>query len=330
MNILITGASGFIGSFIVEEALQRGLEVWAAVRSTSSRRYLNDGRIHFIELNLSSYDTLCDQLKDHQFDYVVHAAGITKCLHATDFERINTRGTENLVWALIHTHQPLRMFVYLSSLSVYGAIREQQPYQDITENDVPRPNTAYGRSKLKAEKFLDALQDFPYVILRPTGVYGPREKDYFLMANSIKQHVDFSVASRRQDTTFVYVKDVVQAVFLAIDHGKSGRKYFLSDGEVYQSRTFSDLIQRELDHPFLLRLKAPLWLLRVVTTCGEYVARLTGKISALNNDKYNILCQRNWRCDIEPARKELGYKPQYSLERGVKETIAWYKQEGWL
>ncbi len=330
MNILITGASGFIGSFIVEEALQRGLEVWAAVRSTSSKRYLNDGRIHFIELNLSSYDKLCDQLKDHQFDYVVHAAGITKCLHSADFERINTQGTENLVWALIHTHQPLRMFIYLSSLSVYGAIREQQPYQDINENDEPRPNTAYGRSKLKSEKFLDALQDFPYVILRPTGVYGPREKDYFLMAKSIKQHVDFSVGYRRQDITFVYVKDVVQAVFLAIDHGKSGRKYFLSDGEVYQSRTFSDLIQRELGHPFLLRLKAPLWLLRVVTTCGEYTARLTGKISALNNDKYNILCQRNWRCDIEPARKELGYQPQYNLERGVKETIAWYKQEGWL
>lgn len=330
MKILITGASGFIGSFIVEEALNRGFDVWAAVRGTSSKRYLQDPRIHFIQLNLSSYDALCKQLQDHKFDYVVHAAGVTKCLHAKDFEFINTRGTENLVWALINTHQPLRMFVYLSSLSVYGAIHEQQPYQPIKESDRPRPNTAYGRSKLKAEKFLAATHDFPYVILRPTGVYGPREKDYYLMAKSVKQHIDFAVGYKRQDITFVYVKDVVQAVFLAIDHGKSGRKYFLSDGAVYQSSTFSDLIRHELGNPFLLRVKAPLWVLRVVTTIGEYMGRITGKISALNNDKYNILKQRNWQCDITPAQQELGYAPQYNLERGVKETIAWYKQEGWL
>ena len=330
MKILITGASGFIGSFIVEEALNRGFDVWAAVRGTSSKRYLQDPRIHFIQLNLSSYDALCKQLQNQKFDYVVHAAGVTKCLHAKDFEFINTRGTENLVWALINTHQPLKMFVYISSLSVYGAIHEQQPYQPIKESDRPRPNTAYGRSKLKAEKFLAATHDFPYIILRPTGVYGPREKDYYLMAKSVKQHIDFAVGYKRQDITFVYVKDVVQAVFLAIDHGKSGRKYFLSDGAVYQSSTFSDLIRHELGNPFLLRVKAPLWVLRVVTTIGEYMGRITGKISALNNDKYNILKQRNWQCDITPAQQELGYAPQYNLERGVKETIAWYKQEGWL
>lgn len=330
MNILITGASGFIGSFIVEEALNRGFDVWAAVRDTSSKRYLQDPRIHFIQLNLSSYDALCQQLQSHKFDYVVHAAGVTKCLHAKDFEFINTHGTENLVWALINTHQPLRMFVYLSSLSVYGAIHEQKPYQPIKESDRPHPNTAYGKSKLKAEKFLAATHNFPYIILRPTGVYGPREKDYYLMAKSVKQHIDFAVGYKRQDITFVYVKDVVQAVFLALDHGKSGRKYFLSDGAVYQSSTFSNLIRHELGNPFLLRIKAPLWVLRIVTTIGEYMGRFTEKISALNNDKYNILKQRNWQCDITPAQQELGYAPQYNLERGVKETIAWYKQEGWL
>lgn len=150
------------------------------------------------------------------------------------------------------------------------------------------------------------------------------------MAKSVKQHIDFAVGYKRQDITFVYVKDVVQAVFLALDHGKSGRKFFLSDGAVYQSSTFSNLIRHELGNPFLLRVKVPLWMLRIVTTIGEYMGRVTGKISALNNDKYNILKQRNWQCDITPAQQELGYAPQYNLERGVKETIAWYKQEGWL
>ena len=142
--------------------------------------------------------------------------------------------------------------------------------------------------------------------------------------------MDFAAVFRRQDITFVYVRDVVQAVFLALNNGSTGRKFFLSDGEVYQSTTFSDLIIREMGNPWCLRLKAPLWVLRAVTFCGEYWGRLSGHVTALNNDKYHILRQRNWQCDIEPARRELGYEPQWQLERGVKETIAWYKENKWL
>ena len=339
MKILITGASGFIGSFIVEEALQRGLETWAAVRGSSSRQYLTNEHIHFIELNLDSEGQLIEQLRPHEFDYVVHAAGVTKCIDKRDFHRINTEGTKNLVTALLKLQMPLKRFVYLSSLSVYGAIREQQPYEEIRETDTPQPNTEYGRSKLEAEQWLDSLNNppltddhspFPYVILRPTGVYGPREKDYFLMAQSIKQHTDFAVGFKRQDITFVYVTDVVQAVFLALEKGKTGRKYFLSDGYVYQSSTFSELIHEELGRPWWIRITAPVWVLRVVTFFGEHIGRMTGKITALNNDKYNILRQRNWRCDIQPAVSELGYHPKVGLQEGVCRSIKWYKENGWL
>lgn len=330
MKILITGASGFIGSFIVEEALKRGLETWAAVRGSSSKAYLQDERINLITLNLSSREQLIEQLRPHQFDYVVHAAGVTKCIDKRDFRRINTEGTKNLVQALQQLQMPLKRFVYLSSLSVYGAIREQQPYEEIRETDTPQPNTEYGRSKLEAERWLDGLKDFPCVTLRPTGVYGPRERDYFLMAKSIKGHSDFAVGYKRQDITFVYVSDVVQAVFLAMEKGQPGRKYFLSDGQVYQSTTFSDLIHEELGRPWWIRITAPVWVLRIVTFFGEYIGRLTGKISALNNDKYNILRQRNWRCDIQPAIDELGYRPEVDLKEGVRRSIKWYKEQGWL
>jgi nucleoside-diphosphate-sugar epimerase len=315
----------------VEEALRQGFDTWAAVRGSSKRDFLQDERIHFIELNLSSQEQLEAQLKDHTFDYVVHAAGVTKCLNTSDFHRINTEGTKNLVQALIKLQMPIKRFVYLSSLSVFGAIHEQQPYTEIKETDTPQPNTEYGKSKLEAETFLkEAADRLPYVILRPTGVYGPREKDYFLMVKSIQSHSDFSVGFKRQDITFVYVKDVVQAIFLAMERGKSGRCYFLSDGQVYQSATFSNLLIRELGNPWCLRIKAPIWLLRIVTFFGEQVGRITGKISALNNDKYHILKQRNWRCDIQPAIDELGYQPEYQLERGVKETVAWYKEHHWI
>ena len=331
MKILITGASGFIGSFIVEGALRRGFETWAAMRKSSSKAYLQDERIHFIELNLNSKEQLVEQLKGKDFDYVVHAAGVTKCLNKADFHRINTEGTKNLAEALLEVKMPLKRFVFVSSLSVFGAIKEKMPYDEIRESDTPQPNTAYGRSKLAAEQYLDSVGSrLPYIILRPTGVYGPREKDYFIMAKSIKQHSDFAVGYQRQDITFVYVTDVVQAIFLALEKGENGRKYFLSDGEVYQSTTFSDLIHEELGHPWWIRITAPVWVLRIVTFFGEYVGRITGKVTALNNDKYNILKQRNWRCDISPARKELGYDPKVQLAEGVKTTIKWYKDNKWL
>lgn len=330
-KILITGASGFIGSFIVEEALRQGFETWAAVRGSSSRQFLQDERIHFIELNLSSEEQLRGQLKGHDFDYIVHAAGVTKCLNKEDFYRINTEGTKNLVHAILDLKMPLKRFVYISSLSIMGAIHEQQPYQEIREDDTARPNTAYGRSKLEAEHFLDTVASrVPYIILRPTGVYGPRERDYFMMAKSIQAHIDFAVGFKQQDITFVYVTDVVQAVFLALEKGQVGRRYFLSDGEVYQSRTFSDLIHRELGNPWWIRITAPIWVLRIITFFGEYIGRMTGQITALNNDKYNIMRQRNWRCDIEPARRELGYQPQVKLQEGVRRSIAWYKENKWL
>lgn len=348
MKILVTGASGFIGSFIISEGLKMGHEMWAGMRQSSSKKYLQEPGTHFATLDMQNPETLRQQLRQLRqqmgstgWDYVVHAAGATKSLHREGFFRTNTEGTRNLVEALQSEDMVPRRFVFVSSLSIYGAIREEPTrtptpdnpwiYSPILGTDTPCPNTAYGESKLEAEKYLATTHDFPYVILRPTGVYGPRERDYFLMAQSIQQHTDFAVGYKPQEITFVYVMDVVQAVFKALTApGVEGRGYFLSDGEVYDSRRFSDLLQQEMGNPWVLHIKAPLWFLRLICTVNGAVNRWMGKLTTLNMDKYHILSQRNWQCDIEPARHELGYEPQYQLERGVRETIAWYQQEGWL
>lgn len=330
MKILITGASGFIGSFIVEEALKRGMETWAAVRGSSSTKYLADPRINLIKLDLDSEKQMRDALAPHKFDFVVHAAGVTKCIDQNDFFRVNTEGTKNLVRALLSLEMPIKKFVYLSSLSIFGPARENMPYSEITDNDTPVPNTAYGQSKLAAENFLKEQQSLPYVILRPTGVYGPRERDYFMMAKSIKNHIDFSVGYRPQILTFVYVDDVVRAVFLAIERGRIGGRYFLTDGRSYSSQMFSDLLKKHLNVGLLLRIKAPLAVLRAVTFIGERYSRITRKITALNDDKYNIMRQRNWLCDISPAREELGYNPTVELEEGVRRSVEWYKENKWI
>lgn len=333
-RILITGASGFIGSFIVEEALKRGYDTRAGMRASSSKRYLQDSRVQFAVLDFAHPEKLKEQLtalkqEVGKFDYIVHCAGATKCRNKEEFDRTNFHQTQHFADALIALDMVPDQFIYISTLSVFGPIREAD-YSPIRENDTPAPNTAYGLSKLKSEQYLQQLPDFPYVILRPTGVYGPREADYFLMAKSISNHIDFSVGYKRQDLTFVYVRDVVQAIFAAIDSGVKQRAYFLSDGNVYSSRAFSDLIQKELNKSFVIRLKSPLVILKVVSLLAEFAAGLAGKSSTLNSDKYKIMKQRNWQCDIAPAREELGYIPEYDLEKGVKETIDWYKKEGWL
>ncbi len=333
-KILITGASGFIGSFMVEEALRQNFEVWAGIRKTSNTDYLKDNRIHLFELDFSNRGNLQQQLSAYKemngkWDYIIHCAGVTKCKNKEDFDRFNFVATENFIKILQEQDMTPSLFIYLSSLSVYGPVHEKS-YLPIRDNDIPMPNTAYGRSKIKTENYLRGLSSFPYIIFRPTGVYGPRERDYYLMAKSVWQHIDFAAGFKRQDLTFVYVKDLVQAVFLAIRHEVTGKAYFVSDGQVYPSRAFSDYIQKELGKKWVIHVKCPLFILKSISLLAEFVASLVGRSSTLNRDKYKIMKQRNWQCDITPLINDLGYHPEYPLERGVKETIAWYKKEEWL
>ncbi len=342
MRVLVTGASGFIGSFMVSEGLERGYEMWAGMRHSSSKQYLQDERIRFAELDLGNRERLVAQLESYKelmgggWDYVIHAAGATKSLKREGFFRTNTEGTKNLVAALRACDMLPQRFVFVSSLSIFGAIKEKEidgVYPEITDRDTPQPNTAYGESKLAAEVWLREQTDVPWVILRPTGVYGPRERDYFLMAQSIKQHVDFAVGYQRQEITFVYMLDVVQAAFLACERPAADvlhHAYFLSDGHRYNSRAFSDLLQREMGTRCVLHIKAPLWFLRLICTVNGTISRWMGKLTTLNMDKYHILAQRNWNCDIEPARRELGYNPHWNLEDGVRASVKWYKEEGWV
>lgn len=333
-KILVTGASGFIGSFIVEQGIALGYEVWAGVRGGSSRRYLQQPEIKFIDLSLNDKSELQQQVENFKtengaWDYVVHAAGVTKCVDKKEFLRINFEGTKNLVEALKKADIAPRKFIYLSSLSIFGPAREEEPHTPIRESDQAMPNTAYGHSKLMAEAYIKH-SGVPYIILRPTGVYGPRERDYYQMAASIKKHIDFAVGYKKQTITFIYVKDLVKAIYLAIEAATTNRSYFVSEPRGYSSRSFSNYIQECLGIKNVLHITAPLWILKTVSAIAEGIARITHKPTTLNSDKYNIMKQRNWLCDTTPIEEELGFTADYDLRKGTKETIQWYKQEKWL
>lgn len=339
MKILVTGASGFIGSFLCEEGMKRGMETWAGMRTHSSHRWLTDKRLKFATLDMTNAERLKEQLAGYKeqigkWNVIIHAAGATKCLKREDFDLHNFQCTKNLVNTLQDLDMMPEQFLYVSSLSVLGPIREEQnadgTYNDMVASDTPKPNTAYGESKVKSEEFLKGIQGV--TIFRPTGVYGPREKDYFMMAKSIKQHIDFAVGYKKQVITFVYVRDLVGAIFATIGQADvaNGKTYLVSDGHNYDSRAFSDLIQKELRVKHVLHIKAPLWLLWLISTVAEDFSKFTHKPSTLNGDKYRIMCQRNWQCDISPLKEDLGFVPEWPLERGVKECMDWYKDNKWI
>ena len=327
MKILITGATGFIGSHMAEHAVRQGHDTWAAIRPTSDRSNLQAPGLRHIVLNLEDVELLTTQLEAHRihhgtWDVVIHCAGATKCRHAQEFDQINYGGTRHLVDTLVRLGMVPQQFILISTLGIYGPLHEQEPYPPFTEADTPLPNTLYGKSKYKAEEYIKGIATLPYVIFRPPGVYGPRDRDYQLLVRSIRAHIDLSLGRRLQRITFVYVKDLVEAVFMAIKKGVQRRSYLITDGNTYSSYDFTDIVRSALGNPFTLHLTIPLWLGRVAARITDMAGRLCGRTFTFNSDKFRILAQRNWQCDITPLTEELGYHPHYNLEAGIAETIA--------
>lgn len=325
-RILITGASGFVGSYMVEQALASGYETWAAVRATSSRRYLKDSRIRFIVLDYTDASLLTAQLHAHcqrhaPWDVIIHCAGATRCDSRQAFYEANYSATQRFVDALQGLGILPRQFIYISTLGVYGPIHEASPFRPITAGDTPCPNTAYGESKQAAEEYLMSQPGVPYVIFRPTGVYGFRDKDYLVLIDSIRRHVELRLGFHPQLLTFVYVRDLVQAVFRAISLHVVRRSYFVTDGNVYTAKDFGLVVRKALGFPFVMHLVCPLWVGFLAALLCDVVGKMMGKCFVLNRDKYRILKQRNWTCDITPLVNELGYRPQYHLESGIKEML---------
>lgn len=333
-NVLITGASGFIGSAMVDKALSEGYETWAAIRKSSNLKYLSDNRLKFVYPDFSNKNKLISQIKEFintngKIDYIIHVAGVTKVVKKHDFERINYENTKNFVEALIDLDAVPKAFVYMSSLGAIGPVDEDN-YEPIYADSLPSPNTWYGKSKLKTERFLKSLDNFPYIILRPTGVFGPRDMDYYLLMKAVKRGINVNVGFKKQLLSFIYIKDLTEIVFRLLEKGITRQEYNVSDGKYYSGAEFNEIVREELNKKRVVNITFPLFLVKPIAWVNEKIANLSGKASTLNNDKYKIMKQRNWICDITPLIKDIGFEPKYSLRDGIIETIEWYKRDGLL
>lgn len=327
MKVLIVGAGGFIGGFIAREALSRGYETWCAVRESTSRRYLTDPELHFLTLDYDDPEKLRGQLSGQRWDYIVYNLGATKCVNFSDFNHINVTYLRNFCEAIEANGQVPDRFVYISSLSAIGP-GDEKNYTPLTGSMIPQPNTRYGLSKIKAETFLQTLPaSFPWIILRPTGVYGPHERDYLMMIKSIDSHFDFGVGFRRQMLTFIYVEDLARAIFDALEKAPVHRKYIISEPQAYSQAEFRRIVARELGRKLVIPVRLPLWALKIACKVSEIYGTARLEAVTLNTDKYNIMAQRNWNCDTSEAERDFGFKAQIDLTEGIRRTVRAYRNE---
>ncbi|WP_207431797.1 NAD-dependent epimerase/dehydratase family protein [Sabulibacter ruber] len=325
-RVLITGASGFVGYHLVEAAVNAGLEVYAAVRPSSEVDHLKAFPIQYTQLDFSSVAALQQELEEKQYAYIVHAAGITKAKEAQEYNRVNAEYTRNLALAAVQAAIPLKKFVFISSLAALGPISYQEK-SPITEESNARPVTNYGKSKLLAEQYLAEIRNLPLVVLRPTAVYGPREKDIFILFSTISKGLDPYIGKGKQRLSFVYVKDLAKAVMQALESGVTGTSYNISDGRSYDRYALADVTKRAL-RKRALRFHLPLGLVKGMATLSELFAG--SKTPTLNREKISELIAENWNCSIARIQQDLHYTPEYDLEKGLTHTLQWYKANKWL
>ena len=334
-RLLITGSSGFIGSHMLREARAAGYELWVAVRAGAQLERLEREGIRYVEVNYydaeqmrSAFHALSAQYPGEPlWHYVIHNAGITKTARLEEFQEVNAEHTLRLLSALIDLPQPPERFVLMSSLSSYGDIhRDDTP---LRADDPQRPTTRYGRSKCLAEHYTEQ-SGLPFTILLPTGVYGPGDKDYLMALQGIARGINAMSGCQTQYLTFVYGGDVARAALFVLTRDEArGERYVVADGATYTDLEFGRMVQRLLGRKHVLHIRIPLPLVRLTCSMGSLSARLTGRVSPLNSDKYPILAQRNWRCDPSPLFA-LGFRPSMTLEQGLEATIADARERGLL
>lgn len=333
-NVLIVGAGGFIGGFMAAEALKRGCNVWCGVRKSTSRRFLGDERLNFVELDYEDDAQMQNALRESApastgWDWIVYNLGATKCTNFADFNRINYNYLRNFTEALANCSFKPEKFLYISSLSALGP-GDEKGYTPLSSSTIPSPNTRYGVSKIKAETHLQTLPDLPWIIFRPTGVYGPHEQDYLMMIKCIDRHWDFSVGFKKQMLTFIYVEDLVSAVYDALEAPSENvvhKKYIISENRAYTQSEFRKIVAKALGRSFVIPVVMPLWAVKSVSAIAEKIGVLRMKPSTLNTDKYKIMKQRNWCCDISDAVNDFNFNPKFPLEEGIRITVEKYRNK---
>lgn len=315
---LVTGASGFVGGHLVQMLRERGGEFRCLVRRTSSTRSLAPAPIAMGDLGTG--EGLEEALRG--VHVVIHLAGVTKALRSSEYVTGNARASETLARAMLG--KGIRL-VHVSSLAAAGPSPNGEPLREDAE---PHPLTAYGRSKLEGENVVrNLLPDA--VIVRPPVVYGPRDRDVLQMLKPISKGWSLEIGGGERWFSFIYVKDLAEALLACADSSVAGKTYFVAHPKAV---SWSELVAQAgaiMGRRTRVLLMPPA-AARAVGFCAEAWSRITGKPGVISREKILEAQCMCWTCNPGRAAAEWGFAARTSLEDGLAKTLAWYKEAGWL
>jgi len=326
LKALVTGGTGFIGSHLTEALIRKEVQVRCLLRKTSDLKWLKGLPIEFVHGDCNDKTSLEKAVRG--VDWVFHLAGVTKVIKEETYFEVNGLGTENLIHTCLENNPRLQKFIYISSQAAAGPSRNGCNKKEL---DPCEPVSFYGRSKRVGEELvLTHAHELPVLILRPSAVYGPRDKDIFAFFKCLSRRIKPCLMGPDQHFSLCYVQDIVQGILLAVEtQTKSGEIFFLSDGNDYRMEEIGDICAHAMGIT-ALRIRVPKRMIFGIACFSEYLSKLFGKPFLLNKDKAEEMAQKDWVCDITKAKTLLGFEPRVPLSDGARLTFEWYKKEKWL
>lgn len=327
MKAFVTGATGFLGSHLVDRLLQKKWEVHVLVRKSSNLQWLLGKKVHYHYGDIvGDLTPLKEGLKGA--DVCFHLAGIITSTRPEAYYEVNAQGTANLLEAVLQSHPGIKKVVVVTSLAAHGPNRDVSP---ATEEDDCHPITLYGRSKRDAELIAFRYWDrLPITIIRPPAIYGPRDRQVFRYFWMTRKGLILLPGAGRASLNIAYVQDIVTGLLLAAEKPQAtGEIFFIGDGKNYTweevAAEIALAVQKEA-----VRIHVPPTAAKVIGRGIHWLARLAGRPDVLTPDHVKNFLQTNWALDIGKARRLLGYEPATPLRRGVEETAVWYFENHWL
>ena len=321
-DILITGATGFVGSHLVEALARRGMAARALVRVTSDRSVLREHGVRAVEGDLGDVDSL--RRAAEGVGTVLHLAAATRAVTPAGFEAANAGGTERLLEALDRESGPRRL-IYLSSLAAVGPAGERP----VEPGDVPRPLTAYGRSKLAGERAVLAQSGVRAAVLRAPAVYGPGDRDLLTFFRLADRGVLPVLGDRRRRLQMVHVRDLSAAILQAAEAEDARGVFHIAEPRAYSWEEVLDTVGEAVGRQGV-KLPVPGSLVTAAGRAAGAVSRWTGRAGIFDRDKAVELLADSWLCETRSARDAFGFEAAITLADGFKETARWYRAAGWL
>lgn len=324
MKALVTGATGFVGSHLVEALVARGDEVTALVRSPRKAALLEQLNVRRVAGDMANADALRSAVSGQ--DVVYHVAGLVAARDEAEFLQANRDATANLLRAIGEAGGSGPRLVLVSSMAAGGPAPRGMPLKG---HEPPAPVTQYGRSKLAAEAVVRE-SEVPWTIVRPPMVYGPRDREVLKVFKIARTGFAPVFGDGTQELSAVYGPDLALALIAAgSSPGTIGKIYYACHPEIFQSGELIRKVGAVLGSKVRV-IPLPDWMARGALTITGFTARLTRQTTILTPDKANEFLQTAWTGDPQPLIDDSGWRPTHNLAKGIQETAAWYREQGWL